>query len=149
MESEGVSVGGLVEVSAASAVPYGNIGIDLSGDELGKSTQTGHRLAVLESVDEVLCGIAADGLQVFDLPLIDQIPNHSIIQIKVAHDLASSNQLSNRVVSNLHMVLVGSQGNRAEKPVLSKRILEKLVRVFDSSKSGNARLEFSSQFWIV
>lgn len=103
MEAESIPVGGLVEISTAHAVPQGHISIDLSGHKLRQPTQAGHSLAILESVQQVLSGIRLNRLQKLDFSLIDQVPDDGVVEVQVTQDLASSNQLGNRVVSHLHM----------------------------------------------
>jgi hypothetical protein len=55
-----------------------------------------------------------DWFEVFYLILVDEIPNDGVVHVQIAKDLATGDQLSDCVVSNLYVGLVCSQRNGAQ-----------------------------------
>lgn len=49
MESEGIAVSGLIEISAVDTVPEGDVSADLSGDKLGESAHACEGFGVFQS----------------------------------------------------------------------------------------------------
>lgn len=84
MEAEGVSVSGLIEVSAIGAVPDSNIWGDLGGDELCQPTESTHCQTVSQSENKVFCGISLDWFEILDLIFLDQVPHHRVVQVEIA-----------------------------------------------------------------
>jgi|JI91814BRNA_FD_contig_41_3518545_length_1379_multi_1_in_0_out_0_1 hypothetical protein len=81
--------------------------------------------------------IGLDGIQILNFSLVDQVPDNCVVHVQVSHDFTSSNQLSEGVVADSDVGVVGAQGNGSQKPILGERILQQFVRKLDSCKSRN------------
>jgi hypothetical protein len=149
VEAEGVLVSGLVEVAAAHAVPDGDVGADLRGEELGEAAHAGHGLSAGEAVQQVLGEVGLDGLQVLDLVLADEDPDDCEVHVEVAHHLAARHQLGEGVVAHRYVRAVRSQRDGAQQPVLREGVLPHLVGVLHAGEGRQAGLELGLEVRVI
>lgn len=149
MEPEGVLFDRVVDVPTVGTIPQSNVGVHLRRDKLRQPAHTSHALASPQPEHQVLRKVSLDRGQEFHLVLVDDDPDHCVVHVEVADDLATSHHLGDCVVAHCHVGFVAAQRNGAEEPVLSEGVFEQFVAVFDSCVGRQSSFELGLEVRVV